>query len=104
MTVIPHFALPLRYHAGVAGINEQDSDADVAACVFAVCITEPGQFLDLPGFGLPDITFGQEPLAPSAILGPISRWEPRASALVTTSPSLLDEAIVNANVQIGATH
>lgn len=104
MAEVPHFDLPFRYSGGVAAVNEQGSDADVADCVFAVCATEPGQFLDLPDFGLPDLTFSQMPISASQLLGPIARWEPRAHTLVTVNPSLLDEAVENANIEVGGSH
>lgn len=104
MAEIPHFDLPFRYHGGAPAVNEQGSDDDVSACVFAVVATEPGTFLDLPDFGLPDPTFSQEPIDPATILGPISRWEPRAVALAETNPSAFDDAIENVNIEVGTTH
>jgi hypothetical protein len=101
---VPHFDVPFRYQGGAPVVNEQGSDADVAACVFAVVATEPGVFLDLPDFGLPDPTFSQEPIDPATILGPISVWEPRARALLEITPSILDDAIENANIEVGTTH
>lgn len=104
MAEIPHFDLPFRYSQGVVAVNEQGSDADIVDCVFAVCATEPGQFLDLPEFGLPDPTFSQMPVPASQILGPIARWEPRAVTLAQINPSLLDEAVENANIEVGGSH
>jgi len=98
---VPHFDLPFRYFNGSAAVVEQSSVEDVANCVFAVCATEPGQFNDAPEFGLPDLTFEQEPINRQRILGPISRWEPRAKVLAELNPTVLDSAIVNANLQIG---
>ena len=100
MTEIPHFALPFEYQNGAPVVNEQNSDADVAACVFAVCACEPGQLLDLPEFGLTDLTFEQEPINPIEIINPITRWEPRAPVLVETNPDAYDAAIVNAEIEM----
>jgi hypothetical protein len=104
MPAIPHFDLPFRYHNGQAAVNEQGTDADIAACVFAVCATEPGQFLDTPLFGLPDLVGSQVPIPTSAVIGPISRWEPRARILAEVNPSLLNAAIQNANVEVEVAH
>jgi hypothetical protein len=100
MISAPHFDLPFRFSGGSAVVNEQGSEGDVAACVYAACATEPGALLDRPTFGVPDITFSQEPIQPSALLGPISRCEPRARILAQINPSRFDAAVVNANIEI----
>jgi hypothetical protein len=97
---VPHFGLPFQYVNGAPLVVEQNSDEDVANCVFAVAASEPGQFLDEPEFGTADPTFEQEPVNPRQFLQPIARWEPRAVAVAETNPDLLDEAIVNATIQI----
>jgi hypothetical protein len=97
---VPHFSLPFQYIAGAPLVNEQDSEEDVAACVFAVVASEPGQFLDEPLLGLADPTFEQEPLLPDQFLAPVTKWEPRAVALAETNPDLFDAAVVNATLTV----
>lgn len=97
---IPHFALPLRYVGGSAVVNEQDSMDDVADCVYAVCVTNPGDRPELPDFGLVDLTFSQEPLATTAAANQIQQWEPRAQILIDAAPARFDAAVVNANVNV----
>lgn len=97
---IPHFSLPFRYVNGSALVNEQDSIDDIADCVYAVCVTDPGDRDDLPDFGLVDPTFGLEPLNASAAQTQIETWEPRASVLIDMAPDQYDQSIVNAQVNV----
>ncbi len=99
-TDIPHFALPLRYVGGSAVVNEQDSMDDIASCVEAVCLTNPGDRDELPDFGIVDLTFQQQPLPLSALVKQISNWEPRAQLLAQQAPAQFDSAIANVEVDI----
>jgi hypothetical protein len=101
MAEIPHFDYPFRYVKGAPVVNEQESTADIVACITAICNTEPETLYDLPAFGLPDPTFAQEPLDPKRLLGPIARWEPRAPLLAEVNPTAFDAAVVNANIEVG---
>jgi phage baseplate assembly protein W len=100
MTDIPHFALPLRYLNGKPVVNEQDSVEDIADCVYAVCVTNPGDREEMPDFGLLDMTFDQEPLPTAAAVNQITAWEPRAQILIDAAPDRFDASIVNANVNV----
>lgn len=97
---VPHFSLPLRYANGSAQVNEQDSIDDIVDCVYAVCVTNPGDRDELPDFGLLDMTFDQEPLPTTAAITQITQWEPRASIVIDAAPTRFDEALVNANVNV----
>ncbi|MGZ4530799.1 MAG: hypothetical protein ACXVXP_00435 [Mycobacteriaceae bacterium] len=97
---IPHFSLPLRYTSGSAQVNEQDSLDDIADCVYAVCVTNPGDRDELPDFGLLDLTFDQEPLPLAAAVNQITTWEPRAQILINAAPDRFDAAVVNAEVLV----
>lgn len=97
---VPHFALPLRYVNGSAQVNEQESLDDIADCVYAVCVANPGDRDELPDFGLLDMTFDQEPLPLSAAATQITTWEPRAQILIEAAPKRFDEALVNAQVNV----
>lgn len=101
---IPQFDLPFRIINGQESLNEQGSDEDIATNVFAVCASTPGQFLDLPEFGLPDLVGEITPLSPAAILRPIAAWEPLAPALVEVNPNLFDSAVQDANIQVRVGH
>lgn len=97
---IPHFALPLQYRNGSALVNEQNSVDDMADCVYAVCVTNPGDRVEYPTFGLQDMAFGQQPLNASAAVNQIEDFEPRVSVLIDLAPDRFDETIVNAQVNV----
>jgi phage baseplate assembly protein W len=85
--VIPHFSLPFRIEGGVAVVVEQDSSAEIADCVAAVCLTLKGQRVEQPGYGISDPAFERGDVTVGALLDEIQPWEPRASlALVASSP------------------
>jgi phage baseplate assembly protein W len=97
---IPHFALPLRYVNGSAVVNEQDSEDDLADCVYAICVTSPGTRDELPDFGLVDLTFSQEPIPTAAAVNQIQQWEPRVQVLIDAAPDRFDSSLVKANVNV----
>lgn len=97
---VPHFSLPFRYVNGSAQVNEQDSIDDIADCVYAVCVTNPGDREELPDFGLVDPAFGLEPLNATAAQTQIEQWEPRATVLIDMAPDRYDQSIVNAQVNV----
>lgn len=97
---IPHLALPLRYINGHAVVNEQGSDDDIVDCVYAVCVTNPGDREEMPDFGLLDMTFDQEPLPLAAAVNQITTWEPRAPILISSAPDRFDATIVDAQVNV----
>lgn len=99
MAEIPKFDLPLRYSKGKASVNEQGSVEDIAACVTAVCLCRPDDLMDNPDFGVPDPTFKQSVNAQD-FLPFIERWEPAASVLAQVSASKLDEAVINAEIEV----
>lgn len=79
MAIIPHLAYPLRVGAdGSLAVVEQDSAADVSQCVAALLGTVTGTRIELPVYGVPDLTFttGQEL---GAVEQAIGTWEPRAA-------------------------
>lgn len=97
---IPHFDIPFRYNKGTPAVVEQDSVAEVANCVLAICSTEPGQFFDSPDFGLRDMTFSQQPIKREEMLQAIQQWEPRAITSIDSFISAIDEAIAEANIEV----
>jgi hypothetical protein len=74
---------------------EQDSDAEIAQCVYAVLATEQGQRLDLPDYGLPDQTFGEGGADLDAIREAAEEWEPRAEVLTDSEfDGIVDQVVV----------
>ena len=85
---IPKLRVPLRLENGRLAICEQDSQENVAACVYAVLAYERGSRVEDPDFGVEDGTFSQLPLDVSEWLEQIAKFEPRAE--VQTSEEIED--------------
>lgn len=85
---VPKLRVPLRLENGRLGICEQDSQENVAGCVYAVLAYERGSRLEDANFGVEDPTFGQMPLDVTEWLEQIRTYEPRAE--VSTSQEIGD--------------
>jgi phage baseplate assembly protein W len=94
-----HFTLPFAFTAApdrtlVAATNEQDSTADVAACVEAIVLTEQGQRDALPTFGRPPVLFEvDEETLTTALQQAIDLHEPRVQSLIELDVDAEDEAL-----------
>lgn len=75
---------------------EQDTDAEIAQCVYALLATEPGQRVELPEYGLEDQAFREGGADLTEIRAEIEEWEPRAEALTDDEiDDLTDKVQVN---------
>jgi hypothetical protein len=106
--MIPHFALPFRFVAGTAAVNDQDSTEDVAACAEAVLRyvktagpdgVRRGAAVELPDFGTPDQAFKQGGADPGEIAAALNEWEPRATEQLAASA--IEDLVQTVRVQIG---
>ena len=79
MCIRDSFALPFRFATPQAAVVEQDSIDEIAYCAYAVLICPQGFRVELPEFGLPDLTFTQQPVNRELIRETIEEWEPRAA-------------------------
>jgi hypothetical protein len=78
---VPHLALPFTWGVqGHAVENEQDSPADVAACVAATCLCPLGWRPEQIEYGVEEQVFALN-LDDAALLAIVQRWEPRANVL-----------------------
>jgi phage baseplate assembly protein W len=93
MTDIPHFALPFRFQTPAAAVVEQDSLDEIAGCVLAILACPLGFRVELPDFGVPDLTFEQQPVDTASVRALVEEWEPRAGVLFSQHPNALDVAI-----------
>lgn len=75
---IPKLRVPLRLENGRLALVEQDSQDNVAACVYAILSYERGSRLEDADFGVEDPTFGTMPIDVDEWLEQIARHEPRA--------------------------
>jgi len=95
---IPHFDLPFRIGTKAA-IVQQDTIEDVTNCVEVCVRTHVGRRKELPQFGIPDLTFRDQPIKMSDVLQQISSNEPRAIVLIDQHPEVLDELIADVRMQ-----
>ena len=98
MTDVPHFSLPLRFVTSQSAtpqcaVNEQDSIDEIADCALATMLCPLGFRVELPSFGLPDMTFAMPRVDTDEVRTVIERWEPRAALRLTQEPDALDELI-----------
>jgi len=100
VTEIPHFALPFRFGAPQAAVNEQDSLDEIADCALAILICPAGFRVELPAFGLPDPTFTMPGPDLDELRSTLELWEPRASVLLSEHPDVIDELIARVGVNI----
>jgi phage baseplate assembly protein W len=93
---LPHFTLPFQWvAAGVgdmtAAVADQETIAEIGACVEAIIRTVQGQRTTLPEFGHPELEFNVDPeLARSMLAQAIVEFEPRVMALVEAYPDADD--------------
>jgi phage baseplate assembly protein W len=77
-TSIPHLAIPLRVTpAHSLAVNEQANPDDLAQCVEVLLLTETGDRIEVPDYGVPPMLFSR--VDPVAIVEACSHWEPRAT-------------------------
>jgi hypothetical protein len=95
----PHFAYPFQFGPGgkVAEV-EQGTPEEVGACIDAALRVRPGQLLDSPDFGSPDLTFAQLPLDTDAVVSALQGSEPRARVFAEEFPDRLDEALTRLRI------
>lgn len=86
MDAIPHLNLPLQFGGGQYFTVEQDTTAEVAACVAAIVAFPIGYREDEPDFGIPDPAFQTQPVDPAEIEEVVEAYEPRAALTVSASP------------------
>lgn len=92
--------IPLRLENGRLGICEQDSQENVAACVYAILAYERGSRIEDPDFGVEDPTFADLPFDEREWLEQIARYEPRAE--VSTSEEVMEAIdVILAEVGLG---
>lgn len=93
MAEVPHFAIPLR-RVGATGTLaevEQDSEADVDACIEGIMRTPVGWRVDLPEFGTPDPAHEQGGPNLQEVEDAVALWEDRADVRVLRESGRLAE-------------
>lgn len=101
----PHFAIPFKigpvgHGAPTALVTEQDSEEEVMDCIEVILRYETGYRIEKPSFGTPDLTFSEPAVDTSRIAEAVEEWEPRAEALITAEPDLIDVLISRVKVEV----
>lgn len=83
---------------------EQDSRADIVQCMWACIAYELGERLDAPDFGISDQALKEYKATGAADIEEIgralARWEPRAAALISREPNLVQQLIERIGVRL----
>lgn len=91
--IVPHFDLPFTLTPKGANVADQNSHQDIANAIVAIAYTELGFRVDTPEFGLPDLTFRNQPLLTEDVLGIIRNQEPRIDLIADERPDILNPLI-----------
>jgi phage baseplate assembly protein W len=85
-----HFALPFMLGPdGQFAVVDQDSEADIEACIRAILLSRIGYRDDRPEFGIDDPTFRQGGVHLEALQATLATFEPRADRLLSRDPAQL---------------
>lgn len=84
---------PLDLVNGSFATVEQDSDEDITQCVKAILKHRPGDREDIPEMGVPDPTFGEQPLNLTEAQEVLRRHEPRVDTLLAQDPESVESLI-----------
>lgn len=97
---LPHFAQEFKITKKGAVVDEQGSVADIAACIYRTAVCPEGFRVDLPTFGIPDISFSTPPLPLDVIQASLERWEPRADLELAEHANALEDALREIIVEV----
>jgi phage baseplate assembly protein W len=91
----PQLSYPFEFRPdGLVRQVEQDDLNEIAMAVEIAIRFPLGSREDVPGFGMPDLTFRESPEEIAGILlSHILQWEPRARLLVDHRPDLWDQMV-----------
>lgn len=97
---VPKLRVPLQLENGRLALVEQDSQSNVAACVYSILSYERGSRLEDPDFGVESRLFDQLPVDIDEWLEQVAAYEPRAS--VKTQQEV-EDLIGTVLVEVGLT-
>jgi hypothetical protein len=92
-------AFPFSMSAEGAVTTQQDTDAEILDCVEVILSVPLGYREDLPEFGLSDPVFAVG-VDTQEIMDTVTRWEPRADAVVASRPDVVDALIQHVVVSV----
>jgi hypothetical protein len=101
MADIPHLALPFRFANGAAVVYDQDTTDEIMSCVLAIALCPLGYRVELPTFGVPDLTFSEGVAPIDALEAALAEWEPRAHEVADAWADGLDAFVSHVLVRVG---
>lgn len=96
---VPHFAFPFRFSAGEALVVEQDTQQEIEQGVKVLVLTEVGERLEVPDFGIRDLTF-QNDVDTEAIASAAVEWDDRVDLLFSEEPDRFRSMVRNLLIQV----
>lgn len=101
MTVqVPHFTFPFRFGAdGSARVLEQDTQEEVEQGVKVLILTELGERLEVPDFGVEDPTF-QTGIDVEQIAAAATGWDERATVFFDEGDGTVVDRVRRLLVQV----
>lgn len=81
MTEVPHFAFPFRIVGGKAAVVEQGTPEELEQNVKVLMLTQVGERLEAPDFGIDDPVF-QTTIDTEAIIAAAATWDDRVDVLI----------------------
>lgn len=97
---VPHFVFPFRFaEGGVPRTVEQDTLEEIEQGVKVLMLTELGERLEVPGFGIADLTF-QTDLDVDTVRAAAKEWDDRAEVVFAEDPDGVDGKIRNLLIQV----
>ncbi len=98
---IPHFAFPFRFGAdGAAQVVNQDDAQEIEQGVVVLVLTELGERLEVPEFGVPDLAFTND-LDLTTISEAAAEWDERAEVVFREDRGRANELIRSVVAYVG---
>lgn len=98
MSDIPHFSFPFTID-GSALVVEQDDLEEIEQNVKVLVLTELGERIEVPAFGIPDQTFQNE-VDTELIVEAAQEWDSRARVFVSSEIDLVNRMVRNVRLNV----
>jgi phage baseplate assembly protein W len=100
MTQVPHFSFPFRFgQAGAALVVEQDTYEDLEQNVRVLLLTELGERLEVPDFGIDDLVF-QTSLDEAGLAAQAGEWDDRVDVLAAEDPDRVSAMVRHLLIEV----
>lgn len=98
---VSHFAFPFRFgDDGTVAVVEQSTYEELEQNVKVLVLTQLGERIEVPGFGVLDSTFRTH-IDTGAIARAAEAWDNRVKVLVSEGPSFIEKLVRNTLIQTG---